>query len=120
YDALVRRVQHELPPNVFVREQAAGRLLAPHQASDYALLPDGGADHAAATRTPIPRGLTRREMEVAGLVAPGLTNPQIAHTLLLSRRTVGRHIEHIFAKLGVQARAEVAVWITRQSARDHL
>ena len=57
--------------------------------------------------------LTRREREIAALVARGFTNRQIAHKLLLPRRTVSTHLEHVFSKLGVQARAEVAVWITR-------
>jgi non-specific serine/threonine protein kinase len=47
-----------------------------------------------------------------------MTNRQIADTLLLGRRTIGTHLEHIFAKLGVKARAEVAVWVTRYDTRE--
>ncbi len=56
------------------------------------------------------RPLTAREFEVARLVADGMTNAAIADALNLSPRTVGAHIEHILAKLGVARRAEIAAW----------
>ena len=52
--------------------------------------------------------LTEREAEVADLVAAGMTNAQAAEELFLSPRTVGRHLEQIFAKLGVNARGDLA------------
>ena len=54
--------------------------------------------------------LTRREREVAGLVARGLGNDEIAARLLISRRTAETHIQHILNKLGVNKRAQIAVW----------
>jgi non-specific serine/threonine protein kinase len=57
--------------------------------------------------------LTRREQEVAALVARGLTNRQAAEQLMLATRTIETHLEHIFDKLGVQTRAEVAAWAVR-------
>jgi DNA-binding CsgD family transcriptional regulator len=57
---------------------------------------DGGAGAA---------GLTRRELQVLRLVAAGLTNRAIAAELVLSQRTVDRHVSNIFAKLGVTSRA---------------
>ncbi|MEV0260249.1 LuxR C-terminal-related transcriptional regulator [Streptomyces sp. NPDC050617] len=56
---------------------------------------------------PVPSALTRREREVAGLVAEGLTNREIAERLVISRRTVDAHVEHILAKLGYSSRAQV-------------
>ena len=56
------------------------------------------------------RPLSAREYEVARLVADGLTNAEIADELHLSPRTVGAHVEHILAKLGVARRAEIAAW----------
>jgi DNA-binding NarL/FixJ family response regulator len=50
-------------------------------------------------------GLTPRELEVLCLVAAGRTNRQIADVLVLSARTVDRHVSNIFAKLGVSSRA---------------
>jgi DNA-binding CsgD family transcriptional regulator len=57
------------------------------------------------TRATGPGGLTAREAEVLGLVAEGLTNRQIAETLVLSQNTVIRHVANIFAKLDVKSRA---------------
>ena len=50
-------------------------------------------------------GLTPRELEVLRLVAAGQTNKAIAAELILSERTVERHVSNIFAKLGVSSRA---------------
>jgi non-specific serine/threonine protein kinase len=55
--------------------------------------------------------LTRREKEIAGLVADGLGNREIAERLYLSKRTVDSHLEHIFAKLGFSSRTQLANWI---------
>jgi DNA-binding NarL/FixJ family response regulator len=52
--------------------------------------------------------LTDRERQVAALVAEGLTNPQIAERLLLSRATVKGYLSQVFRKLGVAGRTEVA------------
>ncbi|HEX2193492.1 MAG TPA: AAA family ATPase [Candidatus Limnocylindria bacterium] len=64
------------------------------------------------------RPLTVREFEVARLVADGRTNAQIATELVLSRRTVGAHVEHILAKLGVARRTEIAAWATNVRAAE--
>ena len=50
--------------------------------------------------------LTRRELEVLLLLADGLKQREIADRLVISPRTVGTHIEHVLAKLGVHSRAE--------------
>ncbi len=52
-----------------------------------------------------PGGLTSREVEVLGLVATGMTNAQVAQRLFISPRTVQRHLNSIFHKLGVGSRA---------------
>jgi DNA-binding CsgD family transcriptional regulator/sugar lactone lactonase YvrE len=61
-----------------------------------------------------PVRLSRRELEVARLVAEGLTNREIATRLFLSERTVDGHLEHVREKLGVNTRAQVAAWVVRQ------
>ncbi|MDN5766715.1 MAG: LuxR C-terminal-related transcriptional regulator [Humibacillus sp.] len=58
-------------------------------------------------------GLTAREVEVAGLVAQGLTNQQIATQLFLSVRTVESHVRAALAKAGQTSRTELAVWVVR-------
>ena len=59
--------------------------------------------------------LTPREREVAALVASGCTNREIAHQLMVAERTVETHLEHIFHKLGLTSRAQVAAWATRHA-----
>jgi DNA-binding NarL/FixJ family response regulator len=54
--------------------------------------------------------LTRREWQVARLVARGHSNRQIARELVVSDRTVDTHVSHIFRKLGVSSRAQIAAW----------
>ena len=55
-------------------------------------------------------GLTVREREVAAFIAQGQTNGEIAHALVISRRTVETHIRNILDKLGFSSRAQVIVW----------
>jgi len=61
--------------------------------------------------------LTRAELAVARLVAEGLSNPQIAKRLYISRHTAETHMKHIFAKLGVSSRAELAARIASRLVR---
>ena len=82
----------------------AGRLeLRPleHAASELADLLAG--------RGPDP--LTRREREVAGLVAQGLSNRQIAAAAHISERTAESHVQHILVKLGLGNRTQIATWV---------
>ena len=56
--------------------------------------------------THMERPLTARESEILGLLARGLTQREIAATLLISANTVGHHIEHVISKLGVHSRTQ--------------
>ncbi|MEV5355141.1 LuxR C-terminal-related transcriptional regulator [Streptomyces sp. NPDC052693] len=58
--------------------------------------------------------LTRRETEVARLVAEGLANQQIADRLVIARRTAEGHVERILSKLGFSNRSQIAAWVTAQ------
>jgi non-specific serine/threonine protein kinase len=76
-----------------------------------------GVDDAVAlafgTATPrpaSPAGLSARELEVAGLVAEGLSNKAIAAALYLSVRTVESHVRHVLAKVGLDNRTQLATW----------
>lgn len=68
------------------------------------------------TATPGHDGLTRRELEIAELVGQGLSNNDIAQTLVLSRRTVEAHVQHLMAKLGFTSRTQVAAWVAGKQA----
>jgi predicted ATPase/DNA-binding CsgD family transcriptional regulator/tetratricopeptide (TPR) repeat protein len=59
--------------------------------------------------------LTPTERKVAELVAQGLSNPAIAERLLMGRETVKTHLSHIYTKLGISNRAELAVEVTRRT-----
>lgn len=58
----------------------------------------------------LPGGLTEREAEVLALVADGLTNREAAQALVVSRRTIDRHLSNIFTKLGVSNRTEASAF----------
>jgi DNA-binding NarL/FixJ family response regulator len=58
--------------------------------------------------------LTKRELEILQLLARGLTQVQIAEHLVISPKTVGTHIEHILAKLGVRSRAQAVAIAFRE------
>lgn len=78
------------------------------------------APSAAAAPAPTPGSggftpLTRRELEVANLVAQGKSNAEIAATLFVGLRTVEAHVTHILNKLGFNSRSQIAAWIAAQS-----
>ena len=72
------------------------------------------ASAARARPRPDAKPLTRREKEIAALVAAGLGNREIAARLFLSKRTVDSHIEHIFTKLSFSSRTQLASWVLGQ------
>ena len=63
-------------------------------------------------------GLTEREREVAGLIAQGKTSREIAELLVVNERTIEKHIENIFSKLGLTSRAQIAVWASEKGLRQ--
>jgi DNA-binding CsgD family transcriptional regulator len=76
---------------------------------------------AAASRAALKAGpgpLTERELEVAALIADGLSNKEVATRLRLSVRTAENHVLNVMNKLGLDNRAQVAAWFTRSRAEE--
>jgi DNA-binding NarL/FixJ family response regulator len=86
-----------------------GRAMRLKEAIEYALSPEEPSATTPAPEQPPtssdpPAGLTSREVEVLKLVATGMTNAQVAETLFLSPRTVQRHLNSVYHKIGVGSR----------------
>ncbi len=94
---------------------AAGLTLGRNDGITAALWPDDDAARAPAE----PAGLlTRREQEIAELIAQGLTNQQIAARLFIAKRTADTHVQHILAKLSCSNRAQAAVLVATKLSRQ--
>jgi non-specific serine/threonine protein kinase len=101
YTAMAQRgATHPLDEIIALAVADAGELPSP-----------AAAARAAPRQANLPGGLTAREHEIALLVADGLSNREIAHQLVISKRTVDAHIEHIFGKLGVSSRVQLTTWL---------
>jgi len=87
------------------REVTAGRLDG--QAVDAVLRASG---HRVGRRRAWPAGLTTREVEVLRLLARGLSNKQIAERLVISTKTAGSHVEHIYRKIDASNRAQASLF----------
>jgi non-specific serine/threonine protein kinase len=88
------------------RLRTEGRRLSPEEAVRLAL----ANEPEDARRPGLRQALTRREAEVAALVARGLTNRDIAAQLFLSVRTVEVHVDRALTKLGFHNRTQLAAW----------
>jgi non-specific serine/threonine protein kinase len=110
YDRAVAATRAHLGAPAFAAAGAVGQAMTLEQAIADALVADAPAAAARAARDASRGPLTRREQEVAALVAQGLTNRQIAARLVVTERTAGTHLERIMNKLGAHSRAEVAAW----------
>jgi predicted ATPase/DNA-binding CsgD family transcriptional regulator len=102
------------------------RVVAPRAGGDHGAVAGAGAAGNAAARADAGDGgdvgatasvtaLTRREREIALLVASGLSNRDIATRLFISKRTVDAHVEHIFAKLEISSRVKLTMWLQAQA-----
>jgi HD-GYP domain-containing protein (c-di-GMP phosphodiesterase class II) len=70
----------------------------------------GAAGHRVMRRREGPAGLTQREVEVLVLLARGLSNREMAERLVISPKTVGNHVEHIYTKIGTSTRAAAGLF----------
>jgi ATP/maltotriose-dependent transcriptional regulator MalT len=72
--------------------------------------------HIAMTEDNMHRELTDRENQVLKLIAAGLTNREISHSLEISESTVENHIHHIYEKLGISRRAQAVAYALQPKA----
>ncbi|TQK50750.1 putative ATPase [Streptomyces sp. SLBN-118] len=116
HDRCEASVRGALGEAAFQAAFASGAELSVEDAYAFALgekAPAAGPGPvASAAQEAVP--LTRREREVAALIAQGLSNKQIATKLVISPRTAEGHVEHILVKLGFTSRAQIAAWTTQQ------
>ncbi|NGY63180.1 LuxR family transcriptional regulator [Lentzea sp. NEAU-D13] len=113
HDDCERQIRHSLGDHDFQIAFGRGAALDAGQAVAYAL----GEEEEPAVRTSAGSGrtpLTRREQQVAELIAQGLSNKEIAARLVISQRTAEGHVERILAKLGFSSRTQLATWIVRR------
>lgn len=89
-----------------------GQAFSVEKATEYAL---AGPGSDTARKPPSRIGsLTEREREVAALIAQGTTNRAIAEALVISERTVERHVANIFAKLDFGSRTQIAAFAVEE------
>ncbi|HUR08086.1 MAG TPA: LuxR C-terminal-related transcriptional regulator [Nonomuraea sp.] len=112
HDECESRTRHALGDSAYDAAVKRGARLSYDEALGYALQEDTPPDEKAQAD---PVRLTRREREIAALVAQGMTNKQIAAALVIAQRTAEAHIEHILNKLGFNSRAQIAVWVGDQA-----
>ena len=104
FEATARHLREVVGSSAFEEAAAAGGRLTLDQAVAHVRRARGTRGRPAAGWP----SLTPAELEVVRLVAEGLTNPQIADRLFISRGTVKTHLSHIFAKLDTANRTELA------------
>ena len=144
HDRCAHRARDALGEDAYAAAGRRGRGLRPDDAVGLALGPDHEAGEAARTGEAGEAGapgepgeaaetagagaardrgtpaaglelpLTPREQQVAGLVASGHSNREIAAALVISQRTAEAHVGNILTKLGLTTRAQIAVWATRR------
>lgn len=113
FDHYLAQARRSLPEADFQAEVDAGKALSLPEAVVY-------AQNLPFLTNPVPArseksdDLTEREREVLVLIAMGKSNSEIAEQLVLSKRTVEKHIANIFAKLGLTHRAQIMRWAVDQ------
>jgi DNA-binding NarL/FixJ family response regulator len=113
HEARVSELERRLGPAGIRRTVERGRAMAADEGIAFALeeSPRTAVDAPGDDLLP----LTRREREVALLVASGKSNKEIAAQLVIAERTAETHVEHILSKLGYTSRTQVVALLARQA-----
>jgi predicted ATPase/class 3 adenylate cyclase/DNA-binding CsgD family transcriptional regulator len=109
--SLVAALRGELGPEPLERLWREGESLSPGEAIAYALRGRGQRKRSSTGWS----SLTPSELDVARRVAAGLSNKEVATRLFISARTVQAHLTHIYAKLGISSRVELAREVARRT-----
>ncbi|CAM3587280.1 LuxR C-terminal-related transcriptional regulator [Kibdelosporangium persicum] len=112
----VTQCRQALGDRLYEAKVAHGEELTFEDAIAYALAEDKTAPPSADTSRFA--ALTERELDVAHLIAAGLSDKAIARKLVISQRTAEGHVDRILRKLGLDSRTQVATWITQASVPD--
>jgi predicted ATPase/DNA-binding NarL/FixJ family response regulator len=118
HEACERQTRAGLGDPAFTDAFTQGQALSYDDAIGYALNQQRqpAKPPPAGTSTP----LTRRERQVADLIAQGLPNKEIASALVISQRTAESHVEHILTKLGFTSRGQAAAWVAAEHTDDQV
>lgn len=115
HEACERHTRRTLGDHAFEAAFQRGTEFGLDQAVSYALDEHAQPVPAASPSSEeLPVQLTRRERQVAELVAEGLSNKDIATRLVIAQRTAEGHVERILKKLGFTSRTRLAAWVTEQ------
>ncbi|WP_414942643.1 helix-turn-helix transcriptional regulator [Amycolatopsis sp. cmx-11-51] len=113
HTATVTTLRAKIDPDTFAETWSAGIELTLDEAADYASRQRRGRSSGTGWQS-----LTLTERQVVDLVVAGQTNPEIGARLFMSRSTVKTHLAHVFAKVAVANRAELAAAAGRRHAVD--
>lgn len=109
HDECERVTRRALTATGFEKARQHGMGMALNSAVAYAL-----GEQPSSVEVSESVRLTKREQQVADLVAQGLTNKAIASRLVISQRTAQGHVEHILTKFGFTSRAQIAAWVAER------
>ncbi len=104
--------------DISVRHKVVGQIIIDGVRYVVFCVAEKHGDDAEDTLSKIADILTRRELQIAMLVAQGRVNKQIAHQLKVSEWTVSSHLRRIYAKLGVRTRAAMVACVMQGSHRS--
>jgi DNA-binding CsgD family transcriptional regulator len=115
YETHLAAARFRLDEEEFAAAWSEGKTMPLEEAIRYAVSEEEPAPTPEVpTSGTQPTPLTRREKEVADLVAQGLTNRNIAERLHISESTVEKHVANTLRKLNLRSRAQIATWATEQ------
>lgn len=114
FEATLEAARTVLGDTAYMFAWSVGQRMSIDQAIEYvcAVTKSASSPVESSVITPLAR-LTRREREVAALVARGLSNRAIAEELVVSTRTIEGHVERLRGKLSLRSRAQLAAWVVR-------